>query len=533
MEEASAAVSGSGAVETFNRRDWLAAAILFVVSLAIRVPFRSHFAYHWDSAQFALAIGHYDVSLGLPHRPGYFLFVLLGRIVNILLGDPHTSLLVVNMVSGAALAALGYLLGTALFGRACGWVTAGILATSPLCWFQSEVVFSTLLDGVLVTATVLVCWRAIRRGGGWPYVVGMGVLLALEAGVRQQTTPMLCPVWLYTFWKMPRPRWRKFAVGLLVAGLLCAAWFVPMVRLSGGLGVYLRLYPERLRMDSPLTPFGGGGFGIVMRNLAFVVACCWVGFLVAVVLALAEILSWLMERRDKLPAIASRQEQLQFLAWWIVPMIVFGVAVITVMPGYVLCYFPGLAILVALVLTRFVRRIERVLGGRRFYALVTAITGIAVVNGAVFLLPPQKTAWVRAKLPLTAADIREHDQQLRRWFLAIRERFRTDQVVICHYHQLYYYGFRQFEFYLPEYENWLLTVDRALRPPFNRKLWCARNDQVEFMDQFEVRGQKTLVLVVPPWGTVDEFASVLDIRNAKKWDIPDSAPLYTLAGAKQ
>jgi hypothetical protein len=26
---------------------------------------------------------------------------------------------------------------------------------------------------------------------------------------------------------------------------------------------------------------------------------------------------------------------------------------------------------------------------------------------------------------------------------------------------------------------------------------------------------------------------VLDIRNAKKWDIPDSAPLYTLAGAKQ
>jgi hypothetical protein len=174
-----------------------------------------------------------------------------------------------------------------------------------------------------------------------------------------------------------------------------------------------------------------------------------------------------------------------------------------------------------------------VLGGRRFYALVTAITGIAVVNGAVFLLPPQKTAWVRAKLPLTAADIREHDQQLRRWFLAIRERFRTDQVVICHYHQLYYYGFRQFEFYLPEYENWLLTVDRALRPPFNQKLWCARNDQVEFMDQFEVRGQKTLVLVVPPWGSVDEFASVLDIRNAKKWDIPDSAPLYTLAGAKQ
>jgi hypothetical protein len=528
MQETSAAVSSSRAVEIFQRRDWLAAVVLFALSLAIRLPFRSHVAYHWDSAQFALAIEHYDVSLSLPHRPGYFLFIMLGRIVNIFFGDPHTSLMALNMVSGAALVALGYLLGAALFGRDCGWVTGSILATSPLCWFQSEVVFSTLLDSVLVTATVLVCWRAIRRGGGWAWVIGMGTMLALEAGVRLQTTPMLCPVWLYTFWKIPSPRWRKFAVGVLMSGVLCAAWFIPMVHSSGGLGVYLRLYPERVRMDAPLTPFGGGGLGVVVRNLAFVVACCWVGLLVAGVLALAEVLSWLIGEGDKRAAIAGRRGELQLLAWWIVPMIVFGVVVITVMPGYVLCYFPGLAILVALALTRLVGRIDRVLGGRRPYALVMCTTAITLFNCAVFLLPPQKTKWLRANLPQTATDIREHDQQLGRWFQAIRERFRPDEAMICHDHQLYYYGFRQFEYHLPGYENWLLTVDRALRPPFNQKLWCARNHQVEFMDRFEVRGHKTLVLVVPPGGTVDEFAPVLDVRNAKVWQIPGSAPLYTL-----
>jgi hypothetical protein len=86
---------------------------------------------------------------------------------------------------------------------------------------------------------------------------------------------------------------------------------------------------------------------------------------------------------------------------------------------------------------------------------------------------------------------------------------------------------------LPEYENWLLTVDRALRPPFNQKLWCARNHQVEFADRFEARRHKTLVLVVPPGGTVDEFAPMLDVHNAKKWEIPHSAPLFTLTATAE
>jgi hypothetical protein len=528
MEEKSAALTRSEAVERFDQRDWLAAAILLAVSLAIRVPFRSHFAYHWDSAQFALAIEHFDVSLSLPHRPGYFLFILLGRIVNLFAGDPHTSLMWVNMVAGAALVALGYLLGAALFGRDCGWMTAGILATSPLCWFQSEVVFSTLLDSSLVVATILVCWRAVRRGGTWGWVLAVGTMLALQAGVRQQTTPMLCPVWLYTFWKLPRPRWRKFAVGALVAGVLCAAWFVPMVQLSGGLGVYLRLYPERVRMDAPLTPFGGGGFEVVMRNLAFVVGCCWIGLLGAGLLAAAEFFAWLIGKGDKWGAIASRREALQFVAWWVVPMVMFGIVVITVMPGYTLCYFPGLAILAGLALCRLVGRIERVLDGRGHHGLLMVVGGITVINVTVFLFPRQETTWLRANLPQTAADIREHDRQLDRWFQAIRERFRPAEAVICHHGQSYFYGLRQFEYYLPEYENWLLTTDRALRPPFNQKLWCARNHRVEFTDRFEPRGHTTLILVVPPGASVDEFGPVLDVHRAKKWEIPDSAPLYTL-----
>ena len=104
-------------------------------------------------------------------------------------------------------------------------------------------------------------------------------------------------------------------------------------------------------MDAPLTPFGGGGFEIVIRNLTFVVGCCWIGLLGAGVLAVAEFLLWLRGNGDKWGALARRREALRFLAWWVVPMILFGIVVITVMPGYVLCYFPGLAILAGLALS--------------------------------------------------------------------------------------------------------------------------------------------------------------------------------------
>jgi hypothetical protein len=500
--------------------------MLFAASLAIRIPFRSHFAYHWDSAQFSLAIEHYDVSLGLPHLPGYFLYVMFGRIVNLLVGDPHASLVWMSVLAGAALAGLGYLLAAALFGRDCGLAAGCLLAASPLCWFQSEVALTTIVDSALVVATVLICWKAIGSGGGWPWVIAMAVMLTLVAGVRQQTTPVLCPVWVYTFWKFPRPRWRKFVVGLLVAGLLCTAWFIPMVHMSGGLGMYLRLYPERVRKDAPLTPLGGGPENLI-NSAAMIVGSCWVGLLGAGLLAGAESLLWLTRKDGKWATLVNRGEELRFLAMWIVPMVVFGL-VYTIIPGYTLCYFPGIAILAAWATCRLVTRIDHAFPQQRPYGLVTVIAGISLINSAVFLLPARETTWLRANLPLTAAEIRRHDRQLGQWFQAIRERFRPDEVMICHDNQAFFYGFRLFQYHLPEYENWLLTTDTALRPPFNQKLWRARNHQVEFMDRFEPRGHTTLILVVSPGGNVDEFAPVLDVRKAKKWEIPDSAPLYTL-----
>lgn len=465
---------------------------------------------------------------------------MFGRIVNLLVGDPHASLVWMSVLAGATLAGLGYLLAVALFGRDCGLATGCLLATSPLCWFQSEVALTTIVDSALVVATVLICWKAIGSGGSWPWVIAMAVILTLVAGVRQQSAPLLFPLWLYTFWKFPSGRRWRAGVAIILLGMLCAVWFIPMVKLSGGLDAYWQLYPARLKLNAAYASYGGRGFETLRRNLAFIVANCWMGLSVAALLATAECALWLISGESRRQTLAQRDEPLRFVAIWFLPMVAFGAIVFTVMSGHVLNYFPSVVILIGLGLGRLVRRITHRLQGLpakvidpHRLALVSVIGPLTLVNVGVFLLPPGRTAWLRENLPLTATHIREHDRQLGQWFQEIRSHYRPADVLICHSGEDLFWGLRLFQYHLTEYESCLLAPDPGIAPALANKLWYTEGWHVDFADRFEPRGHTTLILVVPPGDSVDEFAPVLDVRHAKKWEIPGSAPLYTLTvGAK-
>jgi hypothetical protein len=74
----------------------------------------------------------------------------------------------------------------------------------------------------------------------------------------------------------------------------------------------------------------------------------------------------------------------------------------------------------------------------------------------------------------------------------------------------------------------LLTTDRALPPPLDKKLWYATGRHVEFVDRFELRGRREVILIVPPGLTIGVFTNVFDVTTARKWEIPGSPPLYIL-----
>src|SRR3972149_11100567 len=91
-------------------RDYVLLLGLFFITVFTRVPFGSRLLYHWDSIQFALALKKYDITLHQPHPPGYFLYVMLGRLFNLFINDANTVFVSMSIIfSGLTIVAIYYL----------------------------------------------------------------------------------------------------------------------------------------------------------------------------------------------------------------------------------------------------------------------------------------------------------------------------------------------------------------------------------------------------------------------------------------
>src|SRR5258706_1952139 len=133
--------------------------ILVLFSLVSRFPFLSRMPFGLDSIQYVLGLMHYDVRLHQPHPPGYFLFVMAGKVANFAVGDPNRSFVALNVVFSALCVWVVFELGAELFGKESGLSSAVLLATSPTFWFHGAVDLSNLLDCLLVSCLALLCWR--------------------------------------------------------------------------------------------------------------------------------------------------------------------------------------------------------------------------------------------------------------------------------------------------------------------------------------------------------------------------------------
>src|SRR5664280_3187129 len=99
-------------------------------TLALRLATAARGPTDWDSAQYASAVNHFDVTHGSPQPPGYWLYVEAGRAVRALsgLGTIH-SLVVVAAVASAFGVGLAVVAGRDLGGRWTGIATGAIVAT--------------------------------------------------------------------------------------------------------------------------------------------------------------------------------------------------------------------------------------------------------------------------------------------------------------------------------------------------------------------------------------------------------------------
>ena len=121
--------------ELKDKNNFILPLFLFLATILTRIPFTSKLLYHMDSIQFALALEQFDVTVHQPHPPGYFLYVMLGRLFNIFIGDPNSTFVAISILFSALTVVVVYYLGIELFDSKCALIATRLVA---VLWLMSN-----------------------------------------------------------------------------------------------------------------------------------------------------------------------------------------------------------------------------------------------------------------------------------------------------------------------------------------------------------------------------------------------------------
>lgn len=248
------------------------ATVIFLTALALYLISRSPGLDEWDSVQFAMGIGEFNLWKHQPHPPGYPLFIFFSWLPVRFLGwTPEFSLEFVSCFGGALFVAAWFCIVRLQFGEPFAWLLAGTLAIAPVVWMTStRALTDSLAAGFL--STQLLCSLLFREKGGAKQLMATAVFGAAAAGVRPQLLPVVLLILITPLFH------RRAAAKLgIIAGasfaLACLLWLVPtwyiQSTLPGPVSGW-RAYPTQLhaqwlwRFSQPGV-FAGSGHLTLLR----------------------------------------------------------------------------------------------------------------------------------------------------------------------------------------------------------------------------------------------------------------------------
>ncbi len=429
---------------------------LAALTLITRVPLRSTHLFAWDSANFALALQHYNVAWHQPQPPGYILYVAAARLLHVVVPDANAAYVWLSVVASVGAVWYTVLVGGRLFGAPTGVLGGLVLTTSSLFWGQGEVAYPYAFLALFSSLVVLLALKN-RNGdapGGRDTTLVSAALLAIAGGFRPELVPFLLPLWLWGAWR--RPRWRWLAgLGLLAA--LIAAWYVPMIWLSGGWQTYQAASGGYFLFFLRATSGFGKLLLAVLENTRTLVGYAYNGL----GLALLPLL-YIAGRFFAPPRLVS-DTRAQVLGLWLAPPLAFYLLIHIGNPGYLLSLLPALCLLTAhgtLVLAQDTAQAVRLARPRDqsvrrkearpapqwpLYAATGLIALIALSNAALFLVADGEGR---------LREIRAIDRILSKQVAAIEAQFPAASTLILAYDRS-----RQLRYYLPDHRIELLFTE--------------------------------------------------------------------------
>jgi hypothetical protein len=375
-----------------SRGTAVAAWIIGLATLVLRLATAATGPTDWDSAQYASAVNHFDVTHGQPQPPGYWFYVMAGRLIHHVfgLGTIHSLVLIAALASGCA-AGLTTVAGTDLGGRWVGLAAGLIVATCPFAWFSGSIVATYSFDMVGCSLLVILAWRA--RPQSW-HGVGAVVALGLLAGFRPSMIQSFAILALIPVVASTRRIGRLFLT--VVSGAAAVAiWLVPMsLSQAGGFSAWLRATRTEATGAAQSTSVFDHAAG-ASTNLGTFAAytVLALGPLVVVALAAGAAIGIrsLINRNDRTepgPSLGERplgrvrpwyQSRTAILLAAVVPPMALVALLQFAKGGYLLAYLPAAVIALLLPLGALNRRVFGRPGSSPGWVVVTSIAVIAIV----------------------------------------------------------------------------------------------------------------------------------------------------------
>ncbi|HEV3266566.1 MAG TPA: hypothetical protein VG014_13655 [Acidimicrobiales bacterium] len=399
----------------FDPTPWLVAAAALVIRLVTAAKGPTDF----DSAQYASAVNHFDVTHGQPQPPGYWLYVETGRLVKSIsgLGAVH-SLVVVAAIASAAAAGLAAVAGRDLGGRWTGIAAGLVVASSPFAWFSGSIVSTYSFDAVACSLLIIMAWRA--RPGSW-HGVGAIVALGLLAGFRPSIVQAFAILAILAVVGSTR-RWGRLVITVVAGAASVAVWMIPMgLQQPGGIGTWIRatrIEATGAAQATSILDHAPGGHLNLGTFAAYTVVALAPLAAVAVLAGVALAIRGLVRRRrseqgspaaDPASATAptwSRpwyQTKAAILTAAILPPVAIVALIQFAKGGYLLAYLPAAVIALLLPLSALNQRVRRrgsAPGSSPVWLVLTslAVAGLVALGAQRFLegngVLPQ--SWLKA-----------------------------------------------------------------------------------------------------------------------------------------
>ena len=411
---------------------------LFLLVIVTRVPFQSDLLYSMDSVNFALALDQYSIPVHQPHPPGYFLYVMLGRLLRPFADDANSALVSISIVFSALTVIAIFCLGHEMYGIETGLIAAAIGITSPNLWFNGEIALTYVTEAFFSTAIALCCWR--MRKGKEVYLWISALVIALAGGFRQVTPVFLFPLWMYSAKDMPI---RRIVLSFCLIIIASLSWFFPMLRMTGGWEPYYGAFRELVTFHAGNATVFEKGWSVwksySVTLFHFVVIGVGVGIFP---LALS---SYMLFRQRRLEVLD--REQSLFFSLWAIPSTLFYLLVFIhpANPGYSLVIMPVFFLLTAQSLAFLCVDLKR-FWKKNLYHLLAVI--LVLLNAAWFL---------RSTSPFSYRGILEHKRELISVLDGIRT-FPPESTAIFVAKPSVFFGYRHIMYYLPDYR--VYQIDR-------------------------------------------------------------------------